>query len=153
MQDFEFPKVVYRDITAIIVSALPFSETAFWQPVLAGDRLQDAGRTRDQRELWHHPVRQPGCRTVLFFPLDSPAGRWERLSSALPYLLPLSPFISPSDLKSHHSSFKPYSCFWSLNLLYFHHHLVKESTLGEGIFCNMPSLTARLWKIITFDLN
>lgn len=150
MQDFKFPLVVYTDIAAIVVSALPFPEMAFWKPVPA---WQDAGGTRDQHELQHRPVRQPDCGEVLFFLLDSPAGRWERLSSALPSLPPPSPFDSLSDFKSHRRSFQPYSSFWSLTLLYFHHHLVKEATLGEGIFCNMPALTARPWKIITFDLN
>ncbi|XP_074967552.1 potassium voltage-gated channel subfamily A member 1 isoform X2 [Phalacrocorax aristotelis] len=106
--------VVYRDIAAIIVPALPFPEMSFWQPVPA---WQDAGGTRDQHELQHHPVRQSDCRAVLFFPLDSPAGRFERLSSALPSLPPPSPFNSLSDLKSHHRSFEPYSSFWSLTLL------------------------------------
>jgi len=123
---------------------------AFGQPVPA---WQDAGGTRDQHEQWHHPVRQPDCRAVLFFPLDSPAGRWETLSSAFPSLPPPSCFVSLSDFKSHHRSFEPYSSFCSLTLLYFHHHLVKEAALGEGISCNMPALTASPWKIILFNLN
>lgn len=57
-----------------------------------------------------------------------------------------------SDLKSPHRSFEPYSTFWSLTLLYSHRHLVKEATLGEGILCNMPALTAGPRKIILFDL-
>lgn len=51
------------------------------------------------------------------------------------------------------TAFEPYSSFWSLILLYFHHFLVREAMLGEGVLCNMPALTARPWKIITFDLN
>lgn len=89
MQDFKFPQVVYRDIAAMVVSALPFPKMAFWQPVPA---WQDAGGTRDQHELRHRLVGQPDGRAVLSFPLDFPAGRWERLSSALPSLPPPSPF-------------------------------------------------------------
>ncbi|XP_077639333.1 potassium voltage-gated channel subfamily A member 1 isoform X2 [Lonchura striata] len=51
------------------------------------------------------------------------------------------------------TAFEPCSSSWSLILLYFHSFLVREAMLGEGLFCNMPALTASPWKMMTFDLN
>lgn len=85
MQGFRFPQAVHRDIAAVIVSALPFPEVAFWQLVPAG---------QEEHGLWHRQT-EGLCSSFPYIPQQVDGKGFAGPSR--PCLLHLL-----SDLRSHH---------------------------------------------------